>query len=43
MCEEGQFIINGICGRCALDTVYDALLQSCVCPAGFFKNNLGLC
>lgn len=42
-CAPNQIIINGICGKCALNTQYDSHLQACVCPKGYYMNNYGVC
>ena len=42
-CPPAQNVINGICGTCVLGTVYNAQLQSCVCPPGYFVNPQGVC
>ena len=35
-------MINGICARCALNTVYDNI-GACICAEGYYKNNFGFC
>ena len=36
-------MINGRCAICALNTVYDAELGTCVCEEGYYKNMFGYC
>ena len=43
ICDDGQIVINGRCATCSLNTVFDAALNACVCPAGTFKNSVGVC
>lgn len=43
MCDEGQVLINGICGTCVLGAVYNPLLEDCICPAGTVRNMFGFC
>lgn len=43
VCGQGQFLINSVCGRCATNTIYDPIVQECLCPFGFFKNSNGFC
>ena len=42
-CAQNQVVINGLCGVCILNSVYDPVLESCVCPEGFYRNNFGVC
>lgn len=42
-CKQDQYVINGRCAFCALNTVYNAQLGSCVCAPGYYKNILGYC
>lgn len=42
-CGEGEVIVNGLCGRCALNHIYNAELQACVCPENHYKNLNGYC
>ena len=42
-CKPNQVVVNGICAQCALNTVYDPSLGSCVCAEGYYKNNYGFC
>lgn len=42
-CPTGQNLINGVCGTCALGTVFDSVLKQCVCPSGTYANNNGYC
>ena len=42
-CAENQVVINGLCGRCVGQSIYNPNLQSCVCPTGFYRNNFGFC
>lgn len=42
-CKPGQFLYNGRCAVCALNTVYDSSIRACVCPQGFYKDNKGIC
>ena len=42
-CSDGQYVINGRCARCALNTVYNVQLGACVCAEGYYKNSFGYC
>lgn len=43
MCPGNQIVINGQCGICALNSVYNPILGVCVCPTGTYKNQDGYC
>lgn len=43
MCDEGKVLIRGICGICVLGSIYNPLLEECVCPVGQYRNNFGIC
>ena len=42
-CPSGRYLINGRCGKCALNTIYNEEFGLCLCPDGQYLNNLGYC
>ncbi len=42
-CQQGLYIINGVCGVCVLGTVYVPSLLTCSCPPGSYLNQQGFC
>ena len=42
-CSGNQFMYQGICATCPLNTVYNAQINGCTCPSGYYKDNYGVC
>lgn len=42
-CRSNQFVFQGGCAVCPLNTVYKAEINGCDCPTGFYKDNFGVC
>lgn len=42
-CASGQFIFQGGCAICPLNTIYKAEINGCDCPSGYYKDNYGVC
>lgn len=42
-CGSGQFPYQGGCAICPLNTIYKPEINGCDCPAGYYKDNFGVC
>lgn len=42
-CSSGQFVFQGGCATCPLNTVYNAQINGCGCPDGYYKDTYGIC
>lgn len=42
-CASNQFIFQGGCAVCPLNTVYKSEINGCDCPTGYYKDNFGVC
>ena len=42
-CNSNEYLINGRCGVCVLNTVYDAEKKICYCGEGYFLNKANVC
>ena len=42
-CSASQFPFQGGCAICPLNTIFNAQINGCDCPSGFYKNNYGTC
>jgi proprotein convertase subtilisin/kexin type 5 len=42
-CSGNQFAFRGACATCPLNTVYNAAINGCACPQGFYMNTYGIC
>ena len=42
-CSSNQFIFLGACATCPLNTIYNADINGCSCPPGFYMDTYGVC
>lgn len=42
-CSSQQFNFQGACAVCPLNTIYNAAINGCSCPSGFYMDNYGVC
>lgn len=42
-CTSGQFVFQGGCAVCPLNTVFNSQIGGCSCPDGYYKDNFGVC
>lgn len=42
-CSTNQFVFQGACATCPLNTIYNKDINSCSCPSGFYLDNYGIC
>lgn len=39
-CRSNQFMFMGMCAQCPLNMIYSADIQGCICPQGYYWNNI---
>jgi len=42
-CSSGQFPFQGACAVCPLNTIFNAAINGCSCPTGFYMDTYGVC
>lgn len=42
-CAANQFVFQGACASCPLNTVYNPQINGCSCPSNYYKDSNGVC
>jgi hypothetical protein len=42
-CGRSQFVFQGTCATCPLNTIYNSAINGCSCPNGFYMDSYGIC
>lgn len=42
-CSSNQFVYQGGCATCPLNTVFNSQINGCACPTGYYKDTYGVC
>ena len=42
-CSSNEFVFQGGCATCPLNTIYSEQTKGCVCPSGYYKNSYDIC
>ena len=42
-CSQNQFSFQGACATCPLNTIFNAAINGCACPNGFYMDHFGVC